>query len=180
MSAGAEVRPTEVCLGAPFARTPLRAGRRPTRLGPASASESPLARVTRLPARPIPKETAPAGECPRPQSRVRMPVRASPLQMQCPLGPIVVRMVHDTTFIKHGKAWVDCLKAAEAEPRPGLGAYHGHGRSEHLPPPTVGIRVLKPFPDPRPSHHRCESQAADDHQHGKPARHFPGGPHATP
>src|ERR1039457_713625 len=70
MSAGAEVRPTEVCLGAPFARTPLRAGRRPTRLGPASASESPLARVTRLPARPIPKETAPAGECPRPQSRV--------------------------------------------------------------------------------------------------------------
>src|ERR1017187_3477377 len=60
-------------------------------------------------------------------------------------------MVHDTTFIKHGKAWVDCLKAAEAEPRPGLGAYHGHGRSEHLPPPTVGIRVLKPFPEPRPT-----------------------------
>src|ERR1039458_6355190 len=50
-------------------------------------------------------------------------------------------MVHDTTFIKHGKAWVDCLKAAEAEPRPGLGAYHGHGRSEHLPPPAVRSRV---------------------------------------
>src|ERR1022692_258886 len=57
----------------------------------------------------------------------------------CKPGPLC--SVHRT--FKHGKAWVDCLKAAEAEPRPGLGAYHGHGRSEHLPPPTVGIRVLK-------------------------------------
>src|ERR1022692_4701250 len=84
-------------------------------------------------------------------------------------------MVHDTTFIKHGKAWVDCLKAAEAEPRPGLGAYHGHGRSEHLPPPTVGIRVLKPFPEPRPTNHCSEGQAADDPQHSEHANQSPGG-----
>src|ERR1019366_9209351 len=84
-------------------------------------------------------------------------------------------MVHDTTFIKHGKAWVDCLKAAEAEPRPGLGAYHGHGRSEHLPPPAVGIRVLKPFPEPRPTNHCSEGQAADAPQHSEHANQSPGG-----
>src|ERR1017187_3049062 len=91
-----------------------------------------------------------------------------------------MRMIDDVASVEYGVAWVGILEIAETEPRPGFGACHGHSRNKHLPPVSIGIRILKSFPQLRPAHYGCEGQATDDQQRSEHATDSPGGPNAAP